>query len=204
MHGERQSELRARVPDRVVERVAVGALRAARDQHLDDVRVAAEPPDLARGARGVLRRDDERALQPGIQRQPRGDEPVVVGARERLREVRVGERGDLDRLLPVEHGDVDAVRVQQLLAQERVIRARRPAARRDGVRALEVLGMQPRPVRVRERAAPARQLPALQVAAEGRVEVGEEDVGRGPVVVDVAVDHAGESCHVAGRVAAAT
>ena len=118
------------------------------------------------------------------------DEPIVVRARQCLRVVRVGQRRHLDGLLAGEDRDVDRVAVQQLLAHEAMLRARRAAVGWGGVDADEVLWMQPGPVRVWERAATAGQLPALQVLAEGLRQVRQEHVRRAPRVMYVTIDHA--------------
>jgi hypothetical protein len=63
---------------------------------------------------------------------------------------------------------------------------------REHVGAFEALGMKPGPVSVRQRPARARNLAPFEVLAEMRLEIGEQDLCGGPLVVDVAVDHGSE------------
>jgi hypothetical protein len=87
---------------------------------------------------------------------------VVVGAGRRLRVVGVGERGDLDGLLPGEDRVHDRIAIDQLRAHGRVIAARGVALARGGVGALAVLRVQPRPVGVGQRTASAGRLAACE------------------------------------------
>jgi hypothetical protein len=85
---------------------------------------------------------------------------VVVGAGPRLRVVGVGKRGELDGLLSGEVRVLDCVAIEQLRSHAPVIGARGVAPARGGVGPLEVLWVQPGPVGVHERAAPAGKLAA--------------------------------------------
>jgi hypothetical protein len=113
-----EPDLFGRLEDRPVLRIAVAGAGTRGKKHLHDVGVSAGSADLGCHAVGILGRDDDRALQARIQRQPVLREPVLVRARQRRGELGAWHGGGCQDVLAGEDGVVDPVGVEELLAQE--------------------------------------------------------------------------------------
>ena len=79
---DRQPEVVACAPHRVVHGVAVGDPRPAGEEHADELVAPADAADLGRGGLGVLGGDDDQAAQSRFGLEPVLEQPVVVGPRE--------------------------------------------------------------------------------------------------------------------------
>ena len=135
--GHREPELVRRLPDRVVDGVAIRDARRAGKEDADELVPAADPPDLARCRLWPLRRNDDHPPEPRLGSQPVLQQPIVVGAAEPGRELRVREHREHGGLVGLDDSDVDAVRVEVTRCAacratcRRSSHRARPRARRD-------------------------------------------------------------------------
>ena len=132
VHRDGKAELVGGRPQRVVHGVAVRDARTPRQEHPDELVATAEPADLVGRCLGVLRGHDEHPAQARLLLQPVLEQPVVVGAAEPCREVRVGEDGERGRLVRLDDPERHLVHVEVALAEQvegevcevRVVRSR--------------------------------------------------------------------------------
>ena len=186
--AQRQPMPLARLVDRPVAAPAQRLQRPHQHQGLHETGEGGDAVDLRRAELAVVVRQHDRRPQPGLRLQPLRRLPVVDGPAQRGAQLRVHLAGA--SVQAVEDPDVDAERIQQLLAQEPQAGAGRAAVGRPGVHP----GRPGRCLRIRvalRQAVPGPGAEALQVPAPALGQVRPQPRVRRGLVVDVAVDQSG-------------
>src|ERR671925_271869 len=78
VHGDRERELRAGAPERLVDRTPVGDPRSAGQEHAHELFTGPEPADLLRRRFRMLWRNNQQATHPWLLLQIALQQPVVV------------------------------------------------------------------------------------------------------------------------------
>ena len=97
-----------------IARVAIGALAAARQQHLDEAWVGSAALDLCNGGDRVLARHDDRAAEAVVGGKPDLAEPIVMCPSNGCRTVRVGHQADAEGIVGGQDADLGALVVEHL------------------------------------------------------------------------------------------
>ena len=128
MYADGESAFFRRLVYRVIFPLAVGGMRARREEHLRHVGALADALYLIHGVLGVLMRDGDGSAQASVFFEPVLDGPVVVGACQGRAELGDSHEGDVV-IRPVQHPVAHPVGVQHLLLKHREARTRRAARR---------------------------------------------------------------------------
>jgi hypothetical protein len=179
-----QAALGGGLEDREVARLAVRALGAADEQHVDEAHVAGQAADLGRRRERVLRGADDASTQASVRPEPALAQPVVVSARELRGAIGARHQRDGDRVVGVEDAGRDAEPVEDVAPHLLGARAGDAAGL-----VLEIVAEEGVRVDPRVPGQPERLRLDSEPVALGRVDVREHLLGIADLDVDVAVDH---------------